>query len=343
MIILQELDAYFSSYGDLDVQKIMLEDEPRLSIYKEAIVRSRERIQGKIVLDVGSGTGILSIFCAQLGAKHVHAVEASRMADFSKEVIKENKAVSMITVHNCLVKDLELPEKVDVIVSEWMGFYLFHEGMLEAVIEARDRFLNPDGLIIPESADLYVAPCELPRYFDFWSDVHGVKMNCLGKFYRATKKEPLVTRVRGDELIAEESVVKSVFLESVTLEELQEFSFKTVVTAKRDAKFQGLCLWFVCNFSTDENEIIFLNTHPNEADTHWRQTAIVFPFEIPVSKNDPLSFSMSFRKRKNDSRKYVIEVTMLDPEKEEHPVPCECNLPKCLVISKYMEETMKKS
>lgn len=64
-----------------------------------------------------------------------------------------------LKVINARVEDVVLPEKVDVIVSEWMGFYLLHEAMLESVIVARDRFLKPTGVIFPESATLYSSPC----------------------------------------------------------------------------------------------------------------------------------------------------------------------------------------
>lgn len=57
------------------------------------------------------------------------------------------------------VTSAQIPEKVDIIVSEWMGFYLLHEGMLDSVIIARDRFLKTNGLIFPEAATIYVTPC----------------------------------------------------------------------------------------------------------------------------------------------------------------------------------------
>lgn len=58
------------------------------------------------------------------------------------------------------VEDVVLPQglKVDAIVSEWMGFYLLHEGMLDSVLFARDMFLKNDGHMFPESAVVYVAP-----------------------------------------------------------------------------------------------------------------------------------------------------------------------------------------
>jgi predicted RNA methylase len=76
----------------------MLEDDPRTSAYKNAIMNNKPFFKDKIVMDVGCGTGILSIFCAQAGAKVVYAVEASDVANLAKEIVKENKYEDIIQV-----------------------------------------------------------------------------------------------------------------------------------------------------------------------------------------------------------------------------------------------------
>ena len=88
------------------------------------------------MLDVGSGTGVLSMFCAQAGAKHVYAVEASkRIYELSKALIKTNNLTDKITVINNEIEKVDLPvDKVDIIVSEWMGMYLLHESMLKYIV-----------------------------------------------------------------------------------------------------------------------------------------------------------------------------------------------------------------
>jgi len=100
---------------------------------------------------VGAGTGILSLFSYQAGAKKVYAVEASPMANTLKEIVKANNAEQVITVINKKVEDVELPDKVDIIVSEWMGFYLLHESMLDSVLNARDKHLKENGIMMPSS------------------------------------------------------------------------------------------------------------------------------------------------------------------------------------------------
>jgi cyclopropane fatty-acyl-phospholipid synthase-like methyltransferase len=160
---------YFESYEDLTIHQLMLKDSARNRAYRQAIFDNADQIRGRTVLDVGAGTGILSVLCAQAGAAKVYAVEASSVWRLAQEVISENRFDNVVEVINSRIEDAILPEKVDVIVSEWMGFHLLHEGMLDSVIAARDKFLKPGGLIFPESATLYSAPC--------WSVPHPIATN----------------------------------------------------------------------------------------------------------------------------------------------------------------------
>ena len=122
--------------------------------------------------------GILSIFCAQAGARKVYAIEASELVKLTEGVSRENKVNDKITVIHSKVEDIDPNsiEKVDIIISEWMGFYLVHEGMLDSVLFARDHFLKEDGILFPSVAKLYASPCQLPSMYDFWDDVYGVSM-----------------------------------------------------------------------------------------------------------------------------------------------------------------------
>ena len=108
----------------------------------------------------------------------MYAVEASNLAELISKVAEENNLKEKIKVIQKKVEDVNSDdlEKVDIIVSEWMGFYLVHEGMLDSVIVARDRFLKDNGLMFPSIAKIYTAPCQLPNYFESWDDIYGVSM-----------------------------------------------------------------------------------------------------------------------------------------------------------------------
>ena len=112
-------------------------------------------------MDVGAGTGILSMFAAKAGAKKVYAVEPSSTNQLAKKLIEENGLADKITIVEKVVEDIELgkdiPDRVDIIISEWMGYCLLYEGMLDSVLFARDRFLVKGGLIFPERAKIFVA------------------------------------------------------------------------------------------------------------------------------------------------------------------------------------------
>ena len=99
-------------------------------------------------MDIGCGTGILSIFAARAGAKHVYGIEFADIADYAKEIVKQNNLSDKVTIIKSKVEEVELPvAKVDIIISEWMGYFLLYESMLDTVLFARDKWLNKDGYV----------------------------------------------------------------------------------------------------------------------------------------------------------------------------------------------------
>ncbi|XP_009884000.1 PREDICTED: histone-arginine methyltransferase CARM1-like, partial [Charadrius vociferus] len=95
-----------------------------------------------IVLDVGCGSGILSFFAAQAGARKIYAVEASTMAQHAEVLVKSNNLTERIVVIPGKVEEVSLPEQVDIIISEPMGYMLFNERMLESYLHAK-KYLKP--------------------------------------------------------------------------------------------------------------------------------------------------------------------------------------------------------
>lgn len=94
------------------------------------------------------------------------------------------------------MEEVELPdgvEKVDIIISEWMGYCLFYESMLETVLLARDKWLKPNGLLFPDKCCLYITAIEDRQYKDdkihWWDDVYGFDMSCIKG---VAIREPLV-------------------------------------------------------------------------------------------------------------------------------------------------------
>ena len=207
-------DYYFDSYSHFGIHEEMLKDTVRTRSYERAISRCAHLIRGKTVLDVGCGTGILSLFCARAGAKRVFGVECSAIAKTAQEVVKENGMEDIVRIVRGKVEEVELPfdegeePYVDVIVSEWMGYFLVYEAMLKSVAIARERWLREGGLVMPGSARLLLCGIEDGEYrkekIDYWDNVYGFKMTCIRKL---AIQEPLVDTVAAEQVCTTSSVV----------------------------------------------------------------------------------------------------------------------------------------
>jgi protein arginine N-methyltransferase 1 len=151
----KEHDYYFSSYSSHHIHEEMLKDTSRTLAYQRAIEGNPEDFKDKIVLDIGCGTGILSIFAARAGAKHVYAVDNAEIALHAREIVKDNGLTDKITVFKGKIEDIEFPfgeGEVDIIISEWMGYFLLYESMVDCVLWARDKYLRKGGKILPDRA-----------------------------------------------------------------------------------------------------------------------------------------------------------------------------------------------
>ena len=121
------------------------------------------------------------------------------------------------------MEELELPVKnVDIIISEWMGYFLLYESMLDCVLDARDKYLAPDGKMFPDRAQLFMASIEDESYKtqkkSFWHNVYGVDMRCLGN---AAIKEPLVDTVGADMINSSTTQILDLNLRTMKKEDVE--------------------------------------------------------------------------------------------------------------------------
>jgi predicted RNA methylase len=125
----------------------MIQDTRRVCAYKEAIAIS---VKDLIVVDVGAGTGILTEAAVQSGASKVYAIEKSEIAMECCKMVKRNQYSDVVEIQNILAEEALIPSSsVDLIVSEWMGYFLLFERMLPSVLAVRDKCLKPKGTLIP--------------------------------------------------------------------------------------------------------------------------------------------------------------------------------------------------
>ena len=291
-------ETYFNSYNDLEVHRLMIDDKPRTRAYCDAIIKNSALFKDKIVMDVGSGTGILSLFAATAGAKIVHAVEASPMAKLIPSIAEANNFKDVIKVHQSKVESLTLKDlrlmtnnnnitdnndndyKVDIIISEWMGFYLLHESMLPSVLFARDNFLkdSDQSMIFPRIAKLYAAPCNLQthhdKYINFWDNLYGYSFKPLQKCAKEMRlKRPEIDCIDDKQLLTAKKLIIKLDLKTMKLKDInqiqKELFFVIDKVEDNHTLLDGIALWFDTIF-TNKNEkkplIIWNKKTDNDGD-----------------------------------------------------------------------------
>ncbi|CAM9260123.1 unnamed protein product [Phaeothamnion confervicola] len=290
---------YFCSYASLYHQKQMLTDHRRMQAYYSAIMENAELFKGAVVLDVGTGSGILALWCAKAGASKVYAAEFTDMAVHARRLIQRNGAADVVEVLQTSVEDMELPCKVDIIISEWMGYFLLRESMLDSLVRARDRWLKPGGLMFPSHATMYVGLVSdeqdrLTKYQDYigamqdWykfkeetRELYKVDMGVLENVYVEEQTKYYIlssfwAELHPDQMVGPPAAVKQLDMHTCTLQEVQgveqtPFSFEV----DGNVHASGFAGWFNVDFrgtaETPCQHPVVLSTGPDNGYTHWGQ------------------------------------------------------------------------
>ena len=204
---------YFDGYGYSHIHKVMLTDTVRTDSYRKSILNNPTLFKDKIVLDVGCGTGILSMFAAKAGAKKVIGVDDSNIIVHARKIVSDNDLSDTITLIRGKMEDIDLSPhlplshpKIDVIVSEWMGYALLYETMLPSVISARDRYMNPKtGIMWPNKTNMHIEAVSDVTSEEFWKNVYDFDMSSMIEMVgreRLKKNEAAVEVVEANKIIS---------------------------------------------------------------------------------------------------------------------------------------------
>lgn len=303
-------DYYTDSYAHFGIHEEMLKDEVRTFSYRDAMYKNKHLLKGKTVLDVGCGTGILSMFAAKAGAAKVIGIEMSNIAVQAKKIVAANKLDDVVTIIQGKVEEVELPvEKVDVIISEWMGYCLLYESMLDTVLYARDKWLVQDGLLLPDRATLYITAIEDFEYkdekIDWWESVYGFDMSCIKE---VAIREGLVDEVKDTQVVTDSCLIKDIDLYTVTKEDLAKTS-PFSLNINRNDTIHAFTIYFDIEFSKCQNKISF-STAPDAEYTHWKQTTFYVDEGFTVREGEQLSGTFAMKPNERNPRDLDIQLSM---------------------------------
>ena len=267
-------------YAEIEVHRTMICDRVRTDAFRRAIDSTVS--PGDIVLDVGAGSGILSMFAARAGAARVYAVERTTVAVLAQELAAANGLAEIVQVIHGDVMDVELPERVDVIVSEWLGGFGIDEGMLAPVIAARDRWLKPGGVMIPRTATAWTALAH-DRYLDETVDFlrdnpYSLRLDGLVEMtvneisYSGTFRHLAASDRR-----SEPGRMWTTDADLISLEEAQApHEAETLLQVREHGTANALALWFSAELAPG----ISLSVGPGDPPTHWGMTTA--PLRSPI-------------------------------------------------------------
>lgn len=291
----------------------MLSDNIRMNAYREAIFKSVKA--GDVVVDLGAGTGLLGIWAIQAGASKVYAIEKTDAIHLAKEIARANNCLNKIEFINKNSMEVELPERANVLVSETLGSFGIDENTIQFTADARERFLRDDGVVIPSSIELFVAPVDDAQAYnkiDFWRHIPDIDFSPAFELF---SKKIMVESISPESLLsAPVAIGKIDFTQAMD----EVFQARVYMQMHKAGNLHGVAAWFCVNLYND----IQINTSPDNPLTHWKQA--FFPFENPIEviNKDVLDWMVAVgaKEKNSDDTQIHYEYRCTQLKNEQRPV-----------------------
>ena len=262
------------SYLAVQGQQSMTLDTRRNKAYMEAL--ARVITPESIVLDLGAGLGIHGLLAAKLGAKKVYLVEPEDIIVVAREIARDNSFSDRICCLQGKIEEVDIPESVDVIVSVFTGNFLLEEDLLPSLFYARDKYLKPNGVMIPDVAVMEAVPVNAPNLHQqeiaCWSKTHLGIDHRKARSYASNSLYYYNKELADAKYLAVPSQLK-------TMDFYQSRSTHCQVEVKQRIIESGLCHGWAGWFKMRLGEA-WLSTAPHEPSLHW--SAVFLPLDPPI-------------------------------------------------------------
>lgn len=268
---------------------VMMNDRWRNEAYDAAISRAIRRFRettGRppLVLEIGAGSGLLSMMAARAGAEHVVACEMVRpVAVAAAEIVARNGFSDRVTIHHKKSSDLvvgvELPRRADLLVSEIFDAGLLGEYVLAALSHAREHLLQPGAAIVPARASVWMMPIESPEVREHFradnANACGFDLELFNRFAKLTYEQLPLRRYKFEALADPVAVLDFDFTADVPDRERV-----ISVMPTRSGYLHAWVFWFTLDFDGES----FFDTGPYSERTSWAQAVQVEALPQRVSE-----------------------------------------------------------
>ncbi len=264
--------TWFNDVGLLHYHASLLADADRVDRLREAIL---EVVQpGDVVVDVGTGSGLLAYFACEAGAARVFAIEEGPVINLAREIARINRFDDRVEFFNDRSYRVELPEPADVLISETLWNFGVGEGMVGFLADARRRFLKPGARSIPAAVELHIAAVQADRVYgmlhDRPTDRHGIDLSSI--------RYCQVNNVQMPQLHSDDFLTRPALLLTTELDEsaATDFDAEVTVSVMRPGVMHGICGWFRCRLTPT----IVLDNEPPSVKSSWAHA--FFPLQNPI-------------------------------------------------------------
>ena len=251
-----------------------VDDQVRVQAYQKAInllVRPGQR-----VVDLGCGTGVLGLMCLAAGAEHVYALDRSPMSEIAWQTFHRSGRSEQATVIRGESTRVSLPERVDVVIADQVGYFGFDYGIVEQYADAARRFLKPGGILIPNRLRLKVAAVESDETYRQVAQWAGPSIPPGLRWLRELAANCKYAAKLGPQ---------NLLAETVTLADIDLyannpsfFSWTAEMSIQRDGNLHGIAGWFDCELTQD----VWITNSPSSTAPVNRPQAF-FPIERPTA------------------------------------------------------------
>lgn len=231
-----------------------------------------------VVLDLGAGLGVHGLAAAQLGAKRIYLVESRDIISVAREVVRDSGLAERVTCIQGKIEDIELPEKVDLIISVFTGNFLLSEDLLPSLFYARNRYLKPGGSLLPDAAKMVAVPVNATQPFEYeisaWTDDQE-SLDFSAARRHAANSLHFFSRMPSDSkphYLAEPQTVMALDFGAATSTHCDaHLSFPIT----REGLCHGLFGWVTMRLGRQ-----WLSTGPYDPPVHWSQAFL--PYDPPL-------------------------------------------------------------